>query len=84
MSYWHYNLQHITELRIMTSKVAVRVKSKLITLRQITQFKISSLQKVKSEEDWHMPIESSQYFIILIVSIKSLLSTTLLNIIFKC
>ena len=49
----------------MTSKVAVRVKSKLITLRQITQFKISSLQKVKSEEDWHMPIESSQYFIIL-------------------
>ena len=33
----------------MTSKVTVRVKSKLITLRQITQFKTSSLQKVKSE-----------------------------------
>ena len=29
--------------------MAVRVKSKLITFRQITRFKLSSLQKVKSE-----------------------------------
>ena len=46
MSYWHYNLQNITELRIMTSKVTVRVKSKLITLRQITKLLFFKKSKV--------------------------------------
>ena len=47
-------------------------------------FHIPSLTSHSSlaEEDWHMPIESFQYILLYyFVSIKSLLSTTLLEII---